>query len=366
MEKDIIDFIDSNRELGKTWTLDIWREQILECLSHVYQKKDYHPLIIDQILCYHIPSLNRGRFIFRCNKNNDKKQLQKLLNLPRSSAQNTIEWHLKRHNHINASEASEVLATSYKGILNKKVSPFIQRQTTGLAAELGHRYEPISLLIYEYIHHKKIYEFESIEHSKYSFLAASPDGIDEDGIMKEIKNPSIREIIGVPKPEYWVQTQLQLECCNLNALDFIECSIKEYECIEYYIDDSKSDFKGCIIEYWDSHEKCHRFYSSLNISIDEINKWKSEKLKEIKTDTGIDELYINIVYWRLEKYSLFRVYRDRLWFKSILPRFQQFWNEVMLYRNIGIPENMITKKRAVKEDMNTNEPVKCLINDEDY
>ena len=370
MEADVIDFINSNREIGKKWTLDQWRDQVLDVISQVYQKKDYHTMVIDQILCYNIKRLNKGRFIFKCNSNRDKNKLDKLLNLPKGTAQKTLEWHQKRHNHINASEANEVLSSSYKSILNKKVSPFTYRQITGLAAELGHRYEPISIQINELKTGKKIYEFESIEHSTYTFLAASPDGIDEDGIMKEIKNPSVREIIGIPKPEYWVQTQLQMECCDFNACDFIECSIKEYECIEYYRDDIDTKYKGCILEYWDEKKKCHRYYSNMNISINEINLWKSAKINEIKKQADIDEIYINEVYWKLEKYSCFRVFRDRQWFKSVLPKFQQFWQEVEKYRIIGIPENMMTKKKPIKEEITTitkHEPVKCLIDDdEDY
>lgn len=365
MEDDIIEFIKINKRLGEKWTLSEWRDQLLETISHVYNKKDYHPLVIDQLLCYHIPRLNNDRFIFKLNRHRDKIQLHKLLNIPMNNAQNSIQWHLKRHNHINASEASEVLGNSYKGILNKKVKPFVHKQCSGLAAQLGHRYEPISIFIYESMYDKKIYQFESIEHPTYTFLAASPDGIDEDGIMKEIKNPSKREIIGVPKPEYWVQTQLQLECCDLNALDFIECSIKEYDCIEDYNDDINTKYKGCIIEYWDKNEKCNRFYSKLNENIDQINNWKSTVLKDINNLNTETEPYLNIVYWKLEKYSSFRVYRDRHWFISVLPKFTHFWTEVLLYRNLGIPENMILNKRIVKQNENNNDQnIKCLIEDD--
>jgi len=367
MEEDIIEFIKINKHLGTEWTLTEWREQLLETISHVYHKKEYHPMVIDQLLCYHIPRLNNRRFTFKLNRDTDKKQLQKLLNIPKNNAQNSIEWHVKRHNHINASEASEVLGTSYKGILNKKVKPFVFKQSSGVAAQLGHRYEPISILVYETMYNKKIYQFESIEHPIYTFLAASPDGIDEDGIMKEIKNPSKREIIGVPKPEYWVQTQLQLECCNLNALDFIECSIKEYDCIEYYIDDNTTQYKGCIIEYWDKNEKCNRYYSKLNENINEIDKWKSNVLHNINSVTDETEPYINIVYWKLEKFSSFRVYRDREWFMSVLPKFTNFWTEVLLYRNLGIPQNMTIHKRVIKQnDKDNPENIKCLIEDDDY
>jgi hypothetical protein len=366
MENDIIELIRTNNELGEKWSLEDWQSFILDAIQHVYQKKDFHPMVIDQILCKNIPRLNKGRYIFDCSLKRDRTQLEKLKQIPKGNAQNSLFWHLKRHNHINASEASEVLGNSYKSILKKKVMPYVHRSSGGLASELGHRYEPISVLINELKTNKKIHDFESIEHPVHTFLAASPDGIDDDGIMKEIKNPRVREIIGVPKPEYWVQTQIQMACCDLNACDFIESYITEYACKEYYGEDTTTEYKGCIIEYWDTNEKCHRFYSDPNISLEQIKKWKKPILDEIRQkNITRDDIIINEVYWKLEKYSCFRVYRDRCWFNSVLPKFKQFWDEVENYRVNGIPDNLVIKKRVIKEENNTNknEPVKCLIDD---
>ena len=39
---------------------------------------------------------------------------------------------------------------------------------------------------------KKIYEFESIEHPVHKFIAASPDGITEDGELVEYKKIALR------------------------------------------------------------------------------------------------------------------------------------------------------------------------------
>ena len=66
----------------------------------------------------------------------------------------------------------------------------------------GHKYEPLSTLLYEYYNDVCVEEFGCIPHSNHSFIGASPDGIvmnvlDEDnldqmlnyGVMIEIKNP---------------------------------------------------------------------------------------------------------------------------------------------------------------------------------
>ena len=120
MERDIIEIITTNNELGEKWSLDDWRTLILDTIPPVYHKKDYHPMVIDQILCKNIPRLNKGRYIFDCSVKRDKLQLEQLKKIPKGNAQNSLVWHLKRHNHINASEASEVLGNSYKSILKKK------------------------------------------------------------------------------------------------------------------------------------------------------------------------------------------------------------------------------------------------------
>lgn len=66
-------------------------------------------------------------------------------------------------------------------------------------------------------------------------MGASPDGINVDvnseryGRMLEIKNIVNREINGIPKKEYWVQMQMQMEVCDLDECDFLETKFVEYE-----------------------------------------------------------------------------------------------------------------------------------------
>ena len=48
--------------------------------------------------------------------------------------------------------------------------------------------------------------------------------------MLEIKNIVNREITGIPKKEYWVQMQMQMEVCAIyEECDFLETRFKEYE-----------------------------------------------------------------------------------------------------------------------------------------
>ena len=89
-------------------------------------------------------------------------------------------------------------------------------------------------MIYEDLFHTSVGEFGCIRHQKYDFIGASPDGINIDpnssryGRMLEIKNIYNRDITGIPKEEYWVQTQMQMEVCDLDYRDCMETRIKEY------------------------------------------------------------------------------------------------------------------------------------------
>ena len=95
----------------------------------------------------------------------------------------------------------------------------------------------VEVLLYEDMYDTKVGDYGCIKHRTYSFLGASPDGINDVlsdngqgngkgngkgngryGRMLEIKNIVNREIDGIPKKEYWIQMQLQMETCDLDML----------------------------------------------------------------------------------------------------------------------------------------------------
>jgi hypothetical protein len=70
--------------------------------------------------------------------------------------------------------------------------------------------------------------------------------------MLEVKNIVNRDINGIPKEDYWIQMQLQLECCNLEYCDFVETRFKEYEDEEnFYKEDIENsyEYKGIILTF---------------------------------------------------------------------------------------------------------------------
>ena len=57
-----------------------------------------------------------------------------------------------------------------------------------------------------------------------------------------------RDITSVPKKEYWVQMQLQMEVCELECCDFLETRFKEYHEEEFYGDDNHQ-YKGIVLYF---------------------------------------------------------------------------------------------------------------------
>ena len=88
----------------------------------------------------------------------------------------------------------------------------------------------------------KVYsDYGCIPHEDFTFIAASPDGIDELGNVIEIKCVYSRKITGLPKEDYYDQMQLQMEVFKLNKCLFLECEIKEYLTYKDYKKDVYKD-----------------------------------------------------------------------------------------------------------------------------
>jgi hypothetical protein len=209
-------------------------------------------------------------------------------------------------------------------------------------------------MIYETLYKTKIGEFGCIQHPQHSFLGASPDGINIDpssdryGRMLEIKNIYNRDITGIPKLEYWVQTQIQMECCNLPLCDFMETRIKEYEnSNDFYNDLHSPIYKGVVLHF--SHEDMKNpnpiyVYAPLDIEPDEssINEWIDTQ-KQLQKDEH--HVLVNTLYWYLDEYSCVVIQRNRKWFSSALPEIEAIWTTIEKERVEGF-EHRRSKKRT--------------------
>ena len=237
----------------------------------------------------------------------------------------------------------------------------------------GQRYEPITAMLYEYRNKTKLGEFGCIAHDTHPFIGASPDGINVDptsalyGRMVEIKNIVNRDITGIPKEEYWIQTQMQMEVCDIDETDFVETRIKEYADEEEFLADSPSDApsssrnytangleKGVILWFQPPPTKnpnpnCTGLiysmplyeYAPLGISQEEYDAWEQEVFEKHEK-TGC--FWARNIYWYVDQYSCVLILRNRLWFSAAVPVLQQLWNTIEKERKTGFAHRAPKKK----------------------
>ena len=233
-------------------------------------------------------------------------------------------------------------------------------------------------MLYEYRNKTKLGEFGCIAHDTYPFIGASPDGINIDptsalyGRMVEIKNIVNREITGIPKEEYWIQTQMQMEVCDIDETDFVETRIKEYADEEEFLADSPSDApasrnytangleKGVILWFQPPPTKnpnpnCTGLiysmplyeYAPLGISQEEYDAWEQEVFEKHEK-TGC--FWARNIYWYVDQYSCVLILRNRLWFSAAVPVLQQLWNTIEKERKTGFAHRAPKKKTKSAAD----------------
>jgi putative phage-type endonuclease len=305
----------------------------------------------------------------------DEKQMKILLKIPKME-QRTKEWYEARKTMITASDWAKALKKSKFGtkrdLILKKCDKI--EFTENEATMWGTKHEECATRTYELRNGTIIHEFGVLRHPKYNFLGASPDGITPLGIMLEIKCPWRRTITGKVPDYYWIQIQGQLEVCNLEYCDFMECKITEYDGINEYINDvcknppkyptknltdelrekykNKDVFqfnkdgleKGIIITFVNKNGERKYKYSEIGISKREFERWYIKVKDEVPKSWSEH----GISFWRMDKISCVRVKRDKEWFKNSLPILKQAWEEIKHYRKVGT-ESIQRKKKDIGE-----------------
>ena len=317
-------------------------------------------------------------------------KLNKLREKPQP-VQRTPEWYTFRHNLITASNAYKVFETqsSINQIIYEKCQPLkldlfkndddenteMPKKMVNVNTTLhwGQKYEPLSVLIYEDMYKTTIEDFGCIEHETYKFIGASPDGINIDpasdryGRMLEIKNIVNREITGIPKKEYWIQMQIQMEVWDLDECDFLETKFVEYPDSNSFFDEQDPCLKGVISYFHRQDGSPFYVYKPLNIiDSEEINAWEEEivdkyqnqnnEIKEIKEKNEIKEkmVWIKNIYWKLEKLSCVLVLRNKKWFQDNVGQIQKIWNIIEQERVTGYEHRAPVRKIKKEKETNSN------------
>lgn len=303
-------------------------------------------------------------------------KIQSLKNVEQP-AQRTKEWYEFRYELITASNIWKALGSDAQknSLIYEKCKPLSSQNdfsTTNIEGALhwGVKYEPLTVMIYEHMYHTKIDDFGCIRHPTYSFIGASPDGINADltnttlyGRMIEIKNIYNREITGVPKDEYWIQTQVQMETCDLEECDFVETRFKEYETAELFYDDASVEYKGVALFFMKktaglSKDDLIKNKHSMNTPVykympldQPLDKHTVDQWIALAKDEYKDELVLfSTLYWYLDEFSCVLIKRNREWFRAALPKIEETWNTILQERVSGY-QHRASKKRSVKTEV---------------
>jgi putative phage-type endonuclease len=260
--------------------------------------------------------------------------------------QKSKEWYEMRNNMLTASDWGTILGENHYSnsneVLKKKCgdSTFV----TNAAMQWGNKYEDVAVLIYKHRNNVEVWDFGCLQHPFIPFLGASPDGITPEGIMLEIKCPTSRKITGIPPRYYWCQVQGQLEVCELDRCDFLECALKEYNSESDYLNDNfENNYKynkfgnekGVVVEFFRKDDKSFYFdYSPVCIIGQELDNWKDEIIKKHTSDNNI--MFSTFSYWYLEEVSCIPIYRNQEWFNEAKILLEEFWNKVLKYRELGL------------------------------
>jgi len=307
--------------------------------------------------------------------NNIEMKIENLRKINKNSPkQRTDEWFKIRNNCISASTLWKVLHTqSTKNQIIYEKCVGIKHIKNGIHSPMhwGQKYEQVAQMFYESMYGATIEEYGCIPHPIYPFLGASPDGLNVNqsssryGRLLEIKCIKNRELTGIPKKEYWIQMQSQMECCDIDICDFLECRFLEYDNREQFENDgtytktANNQVKGLMLCFLDEDNNPIYKYKPIELEKQETEQW-IENILENSNYT-----YVHTYYWYLQEYSCVSVERNRLWFSQILPVVKETWDTILYEREHGCehrkPASNTERNKVIDMSDSFDSEGKCLV-----
>lgn len=306
-----------------------------------------------------------------------KEKIAHLKNVPQIE-QRTEAWYEHYSYVLTASEFSSLFGSmkARRSLILSKAFPKREERSNRLACPTnemnpmgwGIRFEPIIKLILKERYNSKIYEAGRITHRENSMLAASPDGIIEDSILKEqigrlveIKCPYTRTIGGEIPYDYWVQMQIQMEVCDLDECEYIEAEILSPRINVETVDLSGCETKGNLYLLKQDVEDGSPFH---------YKYLYGEIYSEVCPSIPSGYILVETIPWGLKKWHRKIVSRDRAWYTSTVVWQDAFWSDVSLakagkaYSVMETEEGLKQEKEKQKQKHTYKEKEKCLISDE--
>jgi len=365
---DLVDVMMENLK-NDNYTSFLDYEEYIEELDLIEYSFDLYNSIFN-ITHDHVDNEIENSIGFQIDVVFDANTMEKKIDYLRSKPQpeqRTNDWYKFRHNLLTASNAHKALSTqsAINNLICEKCQPLKQIdpenpeivKSVNINSPLHHgqKYEPLSVMLYEKKYNTKVEDFGCIKHDNYDFIGASPDGINVDknsplfGRMLEIKNVVSRVITGIPKKEYWIQMQLQMEVCDLDYCDFLETKFVEYENETDYKMDTEST-KGVILYFtMVGSSTPYYLYQPLELNGEESEAWIESNIEN--ADNNLT--WIKTIYWKLDTYSCILVERNRSWFEHNIGQLENVWNTIVKERVEG-HEHRLPQKRTKKIDPELN------------
>jgi putative phage-type endonuclease len=301
--------------------------------------------------------------IYNNFKNYNDKIINEKLNYLRNiyqPEQRTDEWYNFRNNLITASNAYKIFGSKsdINSLIYEKCNYIKKHYGNNIKSSLhyGQKYEPLSIMLYEKKYNTIIESFGCIQHKEYNFLGASPDGINIKqnsilfGRMLEIKNVVSRIIDGIPKKEYWIQMQLQMECCDLDETDFLETKFTEYQNEDDFVKDGNfylsndNKPKGTLLLFYKNSIPYYEYQPIDILNLNDYNIWFDNMI-----DKNNDKTFIEKIFWKLDIFSCVLIKRNKIWFNENIEKIKTLWNTILIERQTGEFINRIPQKRIKKE-----------------
>lgn len=364
---------DDEATADEVWDLvtDTLRETVLDFVDDEDERDEIHDAVLEVARDWF--STHHETVIEALAPATDAT-IQHLVNKPQV-AQHSADWYNQRRNRLTASEFAQILDGRRGALLRSKTgsdpgdrvtaAPVAIAQPDGElpATYWGHRFEPVT---------RDIYELElagvgtvndtlgRFTHPTVPWLSASPDGLvvrgPLTGRLVEIKSPKSRQPGEFVPGDYYAQMQVQMEVCDLDAVDFVEAQFTQvplefggYRALVYDISgedvsprDNRRDLTteeaaACTAARWKGRVEVYG-------RIEDSNTWiyrytaPAEDLTEAAFTTPAPvglPLLEHSVWWLTGWFSR-TVLRNTVWWRAIgWPNAELFWTEVESVRAAG-------------------------------
>lgn len=282
-----------------------------------------------------------------------KENLEKLKTVP-VIVQRSDDWYACRQTLITASDFAQALGEGKFGTQKQFYMKKAGYDDTPFDSNLpplrwGIMFEPTATHIYSTRNNTYVAEFGLLRHPRVDFLGASPDGINDLGIMLEVKCPYKRKINGEVPGQYYFQIQGQLDVCDLDECDYLEC---EFACIETFDelqeiikcrrncsnsmnsvntsnDSSTTNVEhGVIVEFKDGSFEYGNVFDG--IGGNDMSASYIETFVNVYREKGCEIKAVNI--WILNIFNVIRVYKNNMYLNEKLPLLGSVWANVLRYR----------------------------------